>query len=253
MTRRPILAGNWKMNLLTAEAGELTAKLAAEVGNLADRDVVLIPPFTLLTVVKEAIADTNIELGAQNAHAEPRGAFTGEVSMPMLVDIGCRYVVIGHSERRQYFGETSVSCRDKIAAALAAGLTPIYCFGEKLAEREEDRTFEVIKEQLAQGLTDFDAPQAGRMVLAYEPVWAIGTGKTASPAQAQEVHKYIRDWLAGRFGEETAEQIRIQYGGSVKPNNVDELMTCADVDGALVGGASLKADDFARIVRFKPA
>ena len=167
------------------------------------------------------------------------------------VDAGCRYVVIGHSERRQFFGETNAGCREKIKAAFAAGLTPIYCFGELLAEREAGKTFEVVRRQLEEGLAELDPALAPRLVIAYEPVWAIGTGKTASPAQAQEVHAFIRDWLREHFGAATADALRLQYGGSVKPDNVDELMACPDVDGALVGGASLKADGFARIVQFR--
>ncbi len=251
MTRRPIIAGNWKMYMLTGPAKELAAALAKQVGRLADRDVVLVPPFTALAAVKEAIAGTNLALGAQNGHAKNEGAFTGEVSMAMLVDAGCRYVVIGHSERRQFFGETNAGCREKIKAAFAAGLTPIYCFGELLAEREAGKTFEVVRRQLEEGLAELDPALAPRLVIAYEPVWAIGTGKTASPAQAQEVHAFIRDWLREHFGAATADALRLQYGGSVKPDNVDELMACPDVDGALVGGASLKADGFARIVQFR--
>jgi len=250
MTRRPILAGNWKMNLLTAEAKELATSLAAQVGDVNDRDVVLIPPYTTLPVVREAIAGTKIALGAQNGHAETSGAYTGEVAMPMIAEAGCVYVIIGHSERRQYYGETNASCNAKIKAALAADLKPIYCIGETLEQREAGETLAVIEKQLTEGLADFQAAELEPLVLAYEPIWAIGTGKTATPEQAQEVHRAIRDWLQKHLGEEAAAGLRIQYGGSVKPDNVDVLMACADVDGALVGGASLKADSFARIVLF---
>ncbi|NLH47562.1 MAG: triose-phosphate isomerase [Myxococcales bacterium] len=250
MTRRPILAGNWKMHMLTGEAIQLAGALAKEVGELTDRDVVLIPPFTALAAVHGAIAGTRIGLGAQNGHWEPKGAFTGEISMPMIKDAGCQYVTIGHSERRQYFGETNQSCRAKIQAALVAGLTPIYCLGETLEQREANRTFQVVETQLAEGLAGFNADELATLVIAYEPVWAIGTGKTATPEQAQEVHAFIRGRLAEAFGPARAEATRIQYGGSVKPDNVDELMAKPDIDGALVGGAALKADGFARIVKF---
>ncbi|HPQ69491.1 MAG TPA: triose-phosphate isomerase [bacterium] len=251
MTRRPILAGNWKMYLSTAPARELAAALAKSVGDVTDVDVVLIPSFTVLGEVRDAIAGTNIGLGAQNCHFEEKGAFTGEVAPQMLVDAGCAYVVIGHSERRHIFGETSELCNKKIVAALNAGLTPIYCIGELLEEREAGRTFAVLEDQLNEGLAGLSLEQAQKLVIAYEPVWAIGTGKTATPQQAQEVHEMVRNWLSERFDAATANGLRIQYGGSVKPDNVDELMACPDIDGALVGGASLKADSFTRIVRFE--
>jgi len=251
MSRRPILAGNWKMFMLSGPAKELAAALAKSAGNLIDRDMVLIPPFTALSVVKAAIAGTNISLGAQNVHAEPQGAFTGEVSAPMLVDAGCRYVVIGHSERRQFFEETNGSCNAKIKAALAAGLIPIYCIGETLDQREYGQTFKVIETQLTEGLANFTSREIQDLVLAYEPVWAIGTGRTATPDQAQEVHAFIRAWLKSHLDVATAEALRIQYGGSVKPDNIDVLMACPDVDGALVGGASLKVESFIRIVQFQ--
>lgn len=251
MPRLPILAGNWKMNLLTREAAELAGALAASVGQLADREVVLIPPFTSLCVVRKTIAGTRIALGAQNGHEQPSGAFTGEVSMPMLLDSGCRYVLVGHSERRQFFGETNESCRVKIKAALQAGLIPIYCIGETLPEREAGRTLGVVESQLQEGLKGFTAEDLPELVIAYEPVWAIGTGKTATPEQAQEVHAAIRRKLSALFGEKLAQALRLQYGGSVKADNVDTLMAQPDIDGALVGGASLKAEGFARIVGFK--
>ena len=251
MTRRPILAGNWKMNLLISEAAALAGSLAKSVGDVTDRDVVLIPPFTSLATVREAIAGTRIGLGAQNGYSEPSGAFTGEVAMPMLTDAGCTYVLVGHSERRQYFGETNASCNTKIRAALAAGLTPIYCIGETLDQREAGDMMKVVETQITDGLAGFSAADLATMVVAYEPIWAIGTGKTATPAQAQEVHAFIRTLIAKLLGEDFAAKLRIQYGGSVKADNVDELMGQPDIDGALVGGAALKAEGFARIVRFQ--
>jgi triosephosphate isomerase (TIM) len=251
MNRRPILAGNWKMNLLTGEAAALATALAEKVGVVQDRDVVLIPTFVSLAAVKAKIAGTSIGLGAQNGHAEAGGAFTGEIAMPMIADAGCTYVVIGHSERRQFFGETSATCNAKIRAALAAGLTPIYCIGETLEQREAEQTFDVIKAQVVDGLAGYSADELTTLVLAYEPVWAIGTGKTASPEQAQEVHAFIRNLVRESFGDALADGVRIQYGGSVKAGNVDELMAKPDIDGALVGGAALNADGFARIVQFE--
>jgi triosephosphate isomerase len=250
MTRRPIVAGNWKMHLVQQDAADLARALARAVGMMPDRDVVIAPSFTALGAVRDAIFGTEIGLAAQNGHWEAQGAFTGEVSMPMLVDAGCRYVIIGHSERRHYFRESSETCRKKIRAALAASLTPVYCVGETLDQRESAETFPVLEKQLRDGLHEFTAEDIATLVIAYEPVWAIGTGKTASPAQAQEVHAFIRDWLVKRFDGPTAEALRLQYGGSVKPDNVDELMSQPDIDGTLVGGAALKADSFERIVRF---
>jgi len=251
MPRLPILAGNWKMNLLMQEASDLAGALAASVGHLADREVLLIPPFTALATVRAAIAGTRIALGAQNGHAEPSGAFTGEISMPMIRDCGCRYVLVGHSERRQFFGETNESCRLKIRAALEAELIPIYCIGETLPEREAGKTIAVVETQLQEGLEAFTAKELADLVIAYEPVWAIGTGRTATPEQAQDVHGFIRRKLAALFGENLSQALRLQYGGSVKAENVDSLMAQPDIDGALVGGASLKAEGFARIVRFQ--
>ena len=253
MSRRPIIAGNWKMHMLINDAAALAGALAKDAGALADRDAVLIPPFTALAAVRAALAGSRIGLGAQNAHAEPKGAYTGEVSMPMVKDAGCDYVLVGHSERRQFFGETNASCRAKLKAALAAGLVPIYCIGESLAEREAGATFRVLETQLAEGLAGFAADDLTMLVIAYEPVWAIGTGKTATPAQAQEAHAFIRQWLRGAFGAALADATRLQYGGSVKADNVDELMAQPDIDGALVGGASLQAAGFARIVKFEKA
>ncbi len=251
MNRTPILAGNWKMNLLTSQSAALAEALVAAVGDVVGRDVVLIPTYTSLAIVREKIAGSNVALGAQNGHAELQGAFTGEIAMPMIKDAGCAYITIGHSERRQFFGETSVSCNAKIKSALAADLAPIYCIGETLEQHEAGATMQVVEAQVCEGLAGFAAGELSSLVLAYEPVWAIGTGKTATPEQAQEVHAFIRGVVARELGREFADGVRIQYGGSVKPDNVDELMAQPDIDGALVGGAALQAEGFARIVKFK--
>jgi len=245
-----VVAGNWKMHKTAAEAQALARELRNALGVVRDQvEVVLAPPFTALYPVGKALEDSNLYLAAQNCHAEAQGAFTGEVSAPMLKDVGCRYVILGHSERRQLFGETDEGVNRKVKAVFAAGLLPIVCVGETLQEREGGRTLEVVSRQLAGGLAGLDAAAAARAVIAYEPVWAIGTGKTATSAQAQEVHAHIRGWVAQAFGKEVAAAVRIQYGGSVKPDNAAELLGQPDVDGALVGGASLKAADFAAIVK----
>jgi triosephosphate isomerase len=212
-------------------------------------DVVLCPPYTALTEVSEVIADSGIQLGAQDCHWQEEGAFTGEVSCKMLRDAGCKFVIIGHSERRQYFGETNETVNKKIKAALKTSLTPIICVGETLDEREKAKTFEVLDEHIKNGLENLSQEELLKIVLAYEPVWAIGTGKTATPEQAGEAQKYIRDLLAKLYNKDIAENIRIQYGGSVKPENIAELMKQADVDGALVGGASLELATFSQIVK----
>jgi len=212
-------------------------------------DVVLCPPYTALAEVSETIADSNIQLGAQDVHWEDEGAFTGEVSCRMLKDAGCQFVIIGHSERRQYFGETNDSVNKKLKTALKQGLTPILCVGETLSEREKNKTFSVLDGHIKNGLRDLTEQDILKIVIAYEPVWAIGTGKTATPAQAQEAQKYIRDLLIKLYNKEAANNIRIQYGGSVKPENITELMRQPDVDGALVGGASLRIDTFSEIVK----
>ncbi len=247
--RRKIIAGNWKMNKLRSEAVELVKGLIPLVADVRDVDIVVCPVYVSLSTVYDLIKDTNIALGAQDCFWEEKGAYTGEVSAPMLKDVGASYVVIGHSERRQYFGETDEWVNKKTRAALKAGLTPIVCVGERLEEREVGRTIDVISRQLEGGFAGFDKGQIGGCVIAYEPVWAIGTGKTATPEQAQEVHSFIRGWLKDNYGEEVADKVRIQYGGSVKPANARSLLTQPDIDGALVGGASLKAEDFAEIVK----
>ncbi len=233
------------------EAIELTNGLKREIFQLDSQniDIVLCPPFTALSEVAEVIADSNIYLGAQDVFWQEEGAFTGEVSCSMLKDTGCNYVIIGHSERRQYFGETNESVNKKVKAALKCGLTPIICVGETLSEREANKTFEVLDDHVQNGLMDLSDEDIKHCVIAYEPVWAIGTGKTATAEQAQEAQKYIRDLLIKSYNKDTANGIRIQYGSSVKPENIEELMNQPDVDGALVGGSSLKVDSFVQIVK----
>lgn len=247
--RRPIIAGNWKMNKTTAESVSLVDELKALLKDKKDVEVVVCPPYTALFKSAQALQGSNIKLGAQDMHWEPSGAYTGEISSPMLKDIGCQYVIIGHSERRQYFGETNESVNKKVKAALKAGITPIMCVGEKLEEREKGLTEKIIEGHLRGGFDGLSKEDAAKIVVAYEPVWAIGTGKTATPAQAQEVHSFIRNWLKNSFGDDVASKIIIQYGGSVTPDNIEGLMKENDVDGALVGGASLKADSFSKIVK----
>ena len=247
--RTPIIAGNWKLNKTVAEAVALTTALNQLVADARGVEIVVAPPFTALAAVNTAIAGSNVRLSAQDVYWEEEGAFTGEVSSTLLKDVGCEYVIVGHSERRQYFGETNENVNRKAKAALARGLKPIICVGELLEEREAGRTEAVIATQVASGIADLSTSDLLASVIAYEPVWAIGTGKTASPAQAQEVHSIIRGLVAIASSDDVAEQIRIQYGGSVKPDNAAELMAKPDVDGALVGGASLDAASFAAIVK----
>jgi triosephosphate isomerase len=249
--RRPILAGNWKMNMTATQARELASKLIPLVSGAKDRDILLGPPFTALYAVADAIKGTNIGLAAQNLHWEDKGAFTGEISADMLLDSGCKYVIIGHSERRQYFGETDETVNKKVKQALKKGLLPILCVGETLAEREAGRLNDIISRQVTGGLKDISAEDMKKMVIAYEPVWAIGTGKTATPEQANEVHGLIREKVKTLYSADIAEGLRIQYGGSVTPENVSQLMAKPDIDGALVGGASLKPESFAALVNFK--
>ena len=247
--RKPIIAGNWKMNNTIKEAVELVNGLKRELSNVEIVDIVVCPAFTALSDVNEITMDSNIALGAQNIFWEANGAFTGEIAPNMLVDAGCKYVIIGHSERRQYFAETNETVSKRIKAALSVGLKPIVCVGEVLAEREAGKTFDVIKNHITGSLAGLSNDDMRSIVLAYEPVWAIGTGKTATKEQAQEVHKYIRGLLKELFNDEVASEIRIQYGGSVKPENIKELILQEDLDGALVGGASLKIDSFSAIVK----
>jgi len=248
MERKVIIAGNWKMNKDAAAGRELVEGLKPLVAGLTDADIVVCPPFTTLNAVVAAAAGSNIKVGAQNVHWAESGAFTGEISAEMLVSTGVEYVIIGHSERRQYFGETDETVNKRTRAVIAAGMTAIVCVGETLEEREAGKLVEVIERQMTTGLKDVTATDCAKLVIAYEPVWAIGTGKTATPDQAQEVHALIRSILARLVGEETAQTVRIQYGGSMKPANAAELLAKPDIDGGLIGGAALKAGDFAGIV-----
>ena len=232
-----------------SEAIELANGLKRDCFDLEDIDIVICPPYIALSEVAEVVAESNIQLGAQDAYWQDEGAFTGEISPLMLKDAGCKFVIIGHSERRLYFSETNESINKKVKAALKHGLTPIICVGETLSEREKNKTFEVLDDHVKNGLKDITEEDIIRVVIAYEPVWAIGTGKTATSQQAQEAQKYIRDLLKSMYNKEVAEVIRIQYGGSVKPENIAELMQQPDIDGALVGGASLKLETFTEILK----
>ena len=247
--RKPIIAGNWKMHNTMAEAKTLVKDLAALVTD-AQAEVVVCAPFTALAAAKEAAQGTNVKVGAQNIHWEAKGAFTGEISAAMLKEIGVEYVVVGHSERRQYFAETDETVNKRTKAALAAGIIPIVCCGETLEEREANITEKIVGDQVKADLADLTAEEVAGLVIAYEPVWAIGTGKTATDDQANEVCTFIRKTIAGIFGQDAADKVRIQYGGSVKPATISNLMAKSDIDGALVGGASLKAEDFSQIVKF---
>lgn len=249
--RKPIIAGNWKMHKTAGEGVTLVEQLNALTKAVQDVEIVVCPPFTALASVATAVAGTNIGLGAQNMHWEDKGAFTGEVAPGMLKDIGCTHVVIGHSERRQYFAETDETVNKKVKAAIKAGLTAIVCVGETLAEREANDTEKVVGVQVKGGLEGLTAGQVADLVIAYEPVWAIGTGRTASSEDANSVCAFIRRTVAGMFGQEAGDKVRIQYGGSVKPDNIAELMAKPDIDGALVGGASLEAASFSKLVMFK--
>lgn len=248
--RRPILAANWKMHKTAAEAEAFAKAFLPRVSGVRDADVVVAPPFTALAALGAALAGSDVALGAQNASPEEQGAYTGEVSAAMLRELGCRYGIVGHSERRTLFGETSELVARKAEALLRHGIRPIVCVGESLAEREAGRTEAVVAAQVRESLALVPAARASELVVAYEPIWAIGTGRTATPELAQEVHGAIRALLRERFGD-AAGVVRIQYGGSVKPDNIAELMAQPDIDGALVGGASLDPESFARIVRFE--
>ena len=249
MSRKKIIAGNWKMNVKPSETAALVKGVAEATAAAAGRvDVVCCTPAIDVPAAVAAAAGTGVEIGAENCHWEDHGAFTGEISTGMLLDAGAKYVIVGHSERRQYFGETDETVNRRARAAIAAGLTAIVCIGETLEERDAGRLQEVIRRQVNVGLKDVSAADCARLVIAYEPVWAIGTGRTATPDQAQEAHALIRSTLAALVGAETAETVRIQYGGSMKPGNAAELLAKKDIDGGLIGGASLKAADFAGIV-----
>jgi len=248
--RRPVIAGNWKMYKTQAEARAYFAALAPLVAFSTHCDIIVAPPFTALAASVEAARGTAISIASQDMHGEPEGAYTGEVSGAMLVEVGCRAVIIGHSERRQFFGETDESVNWKVKAALAAGLTPIMCVGELLAEREAGKTEEVLGRQFRDGVAALTSAEFSRIILAYEPVWAIGTGRTATPEIASDAHQFLRQQAAASFTPERAAGLRILYGGSVKPDNCNGLMSQIEIDGALVGGASLNPEAFASIVNF---
>ncbi len=247
--RVPLLAGNWKMFKTISEATALVQALKAGCAGISNREILVCPPFAALSTVRDLVRGTNIRLGAQNMHWQLEGAFTGEISPVMVKDAGCQYVIIGHSERRQYFGETDETVNRKTKAAFGQTLIPIVCVGETLAEREAGQQLQVVEEQVRGGLAGLKPAEAEKLVIAYEPVWAIGTGKTATPEQAQEMHQWIRKLLS-EFGNGAEQKIKILYGGSIKPDNIDMIMQQPDIDGGLVGGASLKAEDFSRIIKF---
>jgi triosephosphate isomerase len=245
--RRPFIAANWKMNKTIPEAMDFLHLFLPSVSDIHDADIVIAPPFTSLFGLAEKLVGTNVNLAAQNVYYEEQGAFTGEISPGMLEDVGCEYVIVGHSERRQYFNETDETVNRKITISQKHGLRVIFCIGESLNEREAGKTYEVLARQIRNGLREVDSQ---KLVVAYEPVWAIGTGRTATPDQAQEAHQFIRGQL-GEIYDHRADSLRIIYGGSVTTANIDSLMACPDLDGALVGGASLKPDSFERIVKFR--
>ena len=249
--RKPLIAANWKMYKTVAEAISFVKSVQEETGPCTDREVVIAPAYTALKAVRGILKQQGYGLAAQNCHWEEKGAFTGEISPIMLKDLGCEYVIVGHSERRQLFGVTDETVRLKVGAVFKAGMEPVVCVGEVLDQREQGKTFEVVAGQLEGALNGLSPMQAERLVIAYEPVWAIGTGRTATPGQAQEVHAFIRERIASLFNKGVEKKARILYGGSVKPSNIDELMAEPDVDGALVGGASLEVGSFKRLVQFK--
>ncbi|MDR3111581.1 MAG: triose-phosphate isomerase [Elusimicrobiota bacterium] len=247
--RKPLMAGNWKMNKTIPDAVSFIKELKNTVADVKDVEILVCPTFTALYAVNNELKNSSAKLGAQNIFWEEKGAFTGEISPSMLKDAGCSYVIIGHSERRQYFGETDETVNKKTKAAIAAGLIPIVCVGETLKEREENITFKIIEKQVKEGIANLSVQEAENIVIAYEPVWAIGTGKTATPEQAQEVHEFIRKIYRQMYAT-AADKVRILYGGSVNPCNVSDLMKKNDIDGGLVGGASLKIEDFAKLINF---
>jgi triosephosphate isomerase (TIM) len=251
--RRPVIAGNWKMHKIVNEAVDFVQKLKPLVAKVEHCDVVVAPPFTALHAVAEVIQGSKIGVAAQDVHWNKEGAHTGDIATRMLADAGCTYVLIGHSERRRDRGETDAEVNRKLGAALAAGLIPIACVGETLAEREGGETRDVLQRQIQRGFTGLTSHELSRIIIAYEPVWAIGTGRTATPEIAAESHRYVRELIGGEFGTSVAAQVRILYGGSVKPDNINGLMGQAEIDGALVGGASLEVESFASIVNFKRA
>jgi triosephosphate isomerase len=246
---RPIIAGNWKMHKTVEESVNFAHQLRKKLSEPVDGDVIIAPPFTALFPVAEALKGASIHLSAQNLHWEEEGAYTGEISAGMLVGIGCEYVIIGHSERRILFNENSNEINRKIKTALKFNLGPIFCVGETLSERESGQTFSVIKRQIEEGLFNLSSGDTRSIVLAYEPVWAIGTGKTATPGQAEEVHRFIRDTMTEIYGKDTSSNTAILYGGSVNPDNISDLINQPDIGGALVGGASLDVERFIKIVK----
>jgi triosephosphate isomerase (TIM) len=250
-TRRPFISGNWKMYKTGQEAVESAKALKALVSDVTDVDIMIAPTFTALAQVAAQLQSSPIALGAQNMHWASEGAYTGEISPKMLLSAGCSHVIIGHSERRQFFGETDQSINRKIKAAIEADLIPVFCIGETEAQRDAGQTFSVLDKQVQNGLETLVSDALQTLIVAYEPVWAIGTGKSATSAQAQEVHLHVRQWFAQNFSTELAQGLRILYGGSVKPSNVKELMAMPDIDGALVGGASLDPESFSQLVHFK--
>ncbi len=251
MSRIPLIAGNWKMFKTGVEAVSTAEKLAELCRDVKDTEIMIAPTFLSLPLVAEALKGTNIKTGAQNLFYESEGAYTGEVSGTMIKAAGAQYAIIGHSERRQYFMETNDSVRKKIKAAMEAKLIPVLCIGETEIQRDEEKTFFILDKQIGDGLKGFHSDGLNNLVIAYEPVWAIGTGKTATPDQVNEIHQFIRSVIRTIFGGDFADTVRILYGGSVKPGNVSDLMALKDVDGALVGGASLDADIFIKIIKFK--
>ena len=249
--RKPIIAGNWKMHLTLSEASDLSQGVVTGCAGMDDIEIILAPPYTALSTVAAKTEGSPIYLGAQSLYWEEAGAFTGEISPLMLKDIGCSHTIVSHSERRQLFGETDTIANQKVLASLKNGLIPILCVGESSAERDQQLTLDVVTRQVKEGLHDVSQGQMKNMVIAYEPIWAIGTGQTANPSDAQNVHQSIREQISELFGPDTSECVRILYGGSVKPDNIDDLMVEIDIDGALVGGASLKIEPFNQICGFE--
>ncbi len=247
--RTKIIAGNWKMNKTNSEAAAFASDLKTKIASIQKTEMVVCPPFTALAIVAETLRGSRVKVGAQNLFWEPSGAFTGEISTAMIESTGCQYVIIGHSERRQYFGETNQTVNKKIKQTLTTRLMPIVCIGETLQQRQNGQTEQVVRTQMVEGLEGLAADQVQRLVIAYEPVWAIGTGVTATPEQAEEVHFYIRELLRKQYDGRIAEAIPILYGGSVKPDNIQDLISKPDIDGALIGGASLNVDGFVQMIK----
>ncbi len=247
--RKKIIAGNWKMNKTATEAASFARDLKIKTLNIHKTEIVLCPPFTALAAVYDIVKESRVKIGAQNIHWEPAGAYTGEISAEMIEKAGCKYVIIGHSERRQFFGETNQSVNKKIKQSLTTSLCPIVCVGETLKQRQDGQTQAVVKMQILEGLADLSPEQMHRIVLAYEPVWAIGTGVTATPEQAEEVHQFIRQLISVQFNSQTAESVPVLYGGSVKPDNIKDLLNQLNIDGGLIGGASLKVDPFVDMIK----